>query len=333
MKTVTTSSKTKPLSKKPHLVILFEGSWFFTRDTKDKNQQTILALCPYTNAPDHVAEFGQWKNDDLTMPGGGKPKKIKEGESYRVDVSTDMPKTDTFTSLFDTAHNQHHFVYLRSTKPGSRLTIKSKPLMRRVSIPVPDAIEVAGRLKNGHIKKGNSGITGITHSPSGKQAQAYVAFLFIYEFKSHAAMKVWKDGVSKAVIDTSDPNMPHLIFRVHNATAIDEDQCLRDCSSENSHLVSTFDTMRSMAVLPAKTAGTPYHCRCDIAIYPPQGKGLAFDIGHTGLGKAELGLPSNNPKLSTRDQNGLRLPAKLLNLYIRDLASCATGPQAGGDPP
>jgi hypothetical protein len=316
MKTSIDSTESTPISDKPYIAVIFEGPWFFTEDPDDKSGQTILAICPYTDQPDHICEFVDWSDDNGVSLQGKVYGKIEEGETYRIDVTTDVQRTEQFKEVFTAAHDAYKFPYFQSTTDGVPLQIVTNPKMRRVSIPVPDAVHAAGRLENASIVTGDRNCTGITHSPSGDAVSTFVAFILVYEFEEQEAIKVVKEQSATGTGETWPIPSPHLVVRVRNPNLKDENGCQSDCSEENTHLSSSFDALRRMALLPMQQADDEYNYYCDIAIYPTAGQSLIFDRGPKEFGVDELGIP---PGIGWD--------------HVKDLASCAAGPVVGDGPP
>jgi hypothetical protein len=337
MKTVVSSEFVRSLPP-THVAILFEGAWFFTQDPDHKGR--ILAICPYTNAPDHVCECGLWKTDHgaqgsfAGLNWHGHPGLVREGDKFWVDVVSSCKTTNTFTGLFTQAAKDYNCVYLVNPAVGSLQINPSNPLFRRISVPVPDCLRLAGKMTTAPVQEVPSSSGSCLKHPSRTghniaTAYPYVDFIFVYEYNDEAELIVSSDTFVNAKIHTGDhhPN-PHLIFRVHSVVATDTDGCQLDDSAEICHMVGTFDTVRKLAVVPPATvsyqpdagkASAAQHI--NIAVYPQVGP-LQCDPGDTGLTCAELGIP--DPHTIEPHVDGHDHP------LILTYASCASG-GAGGD--
>jgi hypothetical protein len=340
MKTVASNEFVRSLPP-THVAILFEGAWFFTQDPD--HQGRILAICPYTNAPDHVCECGLWKTNPegqgnfVGLNWHGHPGLVREGDKFWADVVSSRESTNTFTDLFSKAAKDYNCVYLVNPTAGSLQINSSNPLFRRISVPVPDCLRLAGKMTTAPVQEVPSNSASCLKNPSyttrGKDqiatAYPYVDFILVYEYSDEAELIVSSDTFVNAKIHTGDhhPN-PHLIFRVHSVVATDTDGCQLDDSAEICHMVGTFDTVRKLAVVPPATVSdgskgstTSAARHIDIAVYPQVGP-LRCDPGDTGLTCAELGIP--DPGTNEPPAHGHEHP------FILTYASCASG-GGGGD--
>jgi hypothetical protein len=325
MKNVTRATKTNPLPPK-HVAILFEGAWFFTQDPDDRNR--ILALCPYTNAPNHVCECGLWKPDHgdghlAGLTGKGHPRLVDEGDQFWVDMLGEPRPKNKFTDLFEDAAQDYPIVYLINDPQAAPLVINNgNSLFRRVSIAMPDSVRAAGRVKTAQVK--DLGKTSHLYMADGTTVvYPHVTFLFIYEHAKKVDVAVSSDTHVNVTLSTSRHKNPHLIFRVHSAVATDADGCALDDCAENCHMVGTFDTLRKIAMVPSGAgakvlkAGTPaVPSHVPVSVFP-DACAQEIDAGDTGLTLAELGLAPEEKRGSA-------------GVFILTLASCASG-GAGGD--
>jgi hypothetical protein len=334
MKTIAASEFVRPLPIK-HLAILFEGAWFFTEDADRKGH--ILAICPYTNAPDHVCECGLWKSDQeghgsfVGINWHGQPGLVREGDKFWVDVMSSCRTTNTFDDVFSKAAKDYNCVYLTNPEGGPLQINTNNPLFRRISVPVPDCLRLAGKMETAPVQEAPSDQASCLKHPSMNDkniaiAYPYVDFIFVYEYADEAELIVSSDTFVNAKVHAqADHPNPHLIFRVHSVVATDTDGCKLDDSAEICHMVGTFDTVRKLAVV---APATPAHGRdagkisaarhVDIAVYPQVGQ-LRCEPGDTGLTCAELGIPEP----ATLEPSGPDHP------IILTYASCASG-GAGG---
>jgi hypothetical protein len=307
---LTVEKPTNPLPD-PCVAVLFEGTWFFTEDPADPKNR-ILGICPYTNAPDHICEVGQWdldKNDFVGPDGSGGPGLMQEGDRFRVDVRRDSaPECNSFVEVFQKAGKKYSFVHLQKADGCRPLKIKTGDTrMRQVSISMPDCLLMDGALVSGSISSTGSSVSGAVCSKSGHAPISYTAFIFVYKFSKQATVQLRTNCLQQAVADVSETSA-HLVFRVRSPQTIDSDNCPVDCSAENSHMMSTFDALRRMVIAPgANQDGNDAHF--ELGLYPNPGS-PKFKHGNTRLSPEELGLK--------------QLPVKYLGL-----ASCASGPAAG----
>lgn len=301
------------------IALLFEGTWFFTEDPDDPTR--ILGICPYTNAPDHICECGQWNsdNDQFVGPDGtGSPGIMQEKDRFWVNVTRDQDTQNTFSKVFDTASQKFSFVYFKKGTGCQPLRIKtSDPLMRHVSISMPDLLLMDGKLTSGVITSGTTQVKGKVCSQAKVTPSSYIAFIFVYNYKQSASLELRTNCLQQTIVTTEETPNPHLVFRVRSPGLTDEDKCPLDCSAENSHIMSTFDMLRRVVVAPgAGPNGSDAHF--DIAFYPQPGP-PAFDWGNTGLTSAELGL---GDMTAVSGGSG----RKRSSIFYQSLASCASGP-------
>ncbi len=275
-----------------HVAILFEGAWMFAPDRDDSTR--VLAICPYVDAPDHVCVYGVWPYPPGAKGNPTLTAEMLEENRYRVDMQPSRNTAMSYREVFEAAAAKYGIIYVRSAGAQEEISVSTPAKARRISVPIPDEIRAAGKLRGATISLG-SAADKYELGIDGKPVSLFVTLIFIYKYAG--------EKPQFSVACTTVPGLPaldppppgpetHLVIRVHavQKPLIGSVQAMDSVQAEDEHFTETFNLLRGLIrIRPLGSAQMP-PVHPDFRLAPPT-HAMVFEKGDTTLTLEELGLP------------------------------------------